>query len=113
MTLDERMVVAKDDRLSLRELRSWVREGWVRPALGEAGPVFDDVDLARVRLLCDLSKDMSLPADALPVVLNLIDRMHAARRDLRCMAEAVDQQPEDVRRAVLSAFLALQDGGGG
>ncbi len=103
MTLDERMVVAEVSRLTLRELRLWVREGWVRPAQGEGGPVFDEVDVARIRLLCDLRKDMSLPAEALPVVLGLLDRLHAARRDLRCLAEALDEQPEEVRARVIAA----------
>ena len=76
MSMDERSVVAEVRRVTLRELRLWVREGWVQPAQGELGPVFDEVDVARVRLLCDLRKEMALPSDALPVVLALIDRLH-------------------------------------
>ncbi|MDG4647847.1 chaperone modulator CbpM [Roseibacterium sp. SDUM158017] len=110
MSLDERMVVAREERLSLRDLRHWVREGWIRPATGERGPVFDEVDFARVRLVCDLRKDMALPSDALPVVLNLIDRLHQTRRDLACLAAAVDGQPDHVRAAILSAFRARMEG---
>lgn len=100
MSLDERAVVARVNRVTLRELRLWVREGWVRPATGERGPVFDDLDVARVRLLCDLRQDMAVPTDALPVVLSLLDRLHQTRRDLRCLAEAVEEQHEEVRHAV-------------
>ena len=50
MTLDERTVVARVQRLTLRDLRLWVREGWVRPAQSEGGPVFDELDVARSRL---------------------------------------------------------------
>ena len=60
MSIDERTVVARIERLTLRELRLWVKEGWVRPAQSERGPVFDDLDVARLRLLCDLRKDMAL-----------------------------------------------------
>jgi chaperone modulatory protein CbpM len=35
MSLDEQTVVAQIERLTLRELRLWVSEGWVRPAQGE------------------------------------------------------------------------------
>ena len=69
MSLGEKDVVARVERVTLRELRLWVREGWVRPLTGEAGPVFDEVDIARVHLLCELRKDMALPNDALPTVL--------------------------------------------
>jgi chaperone modulatory protein CbpM len=102
MSMDERRVVAEIRRLSLRELRLWVREGWVQPAQGTAGPIFDEVDVARIRLLCDLRKDMALPADALPVVLTLIDRLHETRRSLRYLTDALGEQPDEVRRAVVA-----------
>ncbi|MEM8631938.1 MAG: MerR family transcriptional regulator [Pseudomonadota bacterium] len=112
MRLDERMVVAKVDRLTLRELRLWVRQGWVRPARGDVGPVFDEIDLARIRLLCDLRKDMSLSLETLPTVLSLIDRLHEARRDLRWLTEALEEQSEDVRRSVVSTMRRRRDPNG-
>lgn len=112
MSLDERNVVARIERLSLRDLRLWVREGWVRPAQGERGPVFDEVDVARLRLLCDLRKDMALPSDAMPTVLTLIDELHRTRRDLRRLTEALDEQPTEVRRAVIAAVRRRREGKG-
>ncbi len=103
MSFDERTVVARVERLTLRELRLWVREGWVRPAQSERGPVFDDLDVARLRLLCDLRKDMALPTDVMPTVLTLIDHLHRTRRELRRVTEAIDEQPTEVRRAVIAA----------
>ncbi|NNF71062.1 MAG: MerR family transcriptional regulator [Rhodobacteraceae bacterium] len=103
MSFDERAVVARIRRLTLRELRLWVRKGWVRPAQSERGPVFDDIDVARLRLLCDLRKEMALPTDVMPTVLTLIDQLHRTRRDLRRLAEALDEHPDDVRRAVISS----------
>lgn len=103
MSLDERTVVAQIERLTLRELRLWIRQGWVRPAQGEHGPVFEEIDVARLRLLCDLRKDMALPTDAMPTVLTLIDQLHSTRRELRRLAEALDEQPVAVRRAVIAS----------
>ena len=103
MSFEERTVVARVERLTLRELRLWVREGWVRPARSERGPVFDDLDVARLRLLCDLRKDMALPTDVMPTVLTLIDHLHRTRRELRRVTEAIDEQPTEVRRAVIAA----------
>lgn len=104
MKLGEREVVARVRRLNLRELRLWVREGWIRPAQGEEGPLFDDLDIARIRLVCDLRKEISLGPDAVPVVLSLLDQVHGLRRQLRGLADAVDRQPEDIRRAVIEAW---------
>lgn len=110
MSYDEREVVGHVSRVSLRELRSWVREGWIRPREGASGPVFDDVDIARIRLVCDLRKEMSIPADTLPVVLSLIDQLHTARRDLRCLAKAVAEQSDERRTAILDTFYTIRSG---
>ena len=109
MRLDEHAVAARIERLTLRELRVWVGEGLVRPVYAEGGPVYDDIDVARLRLLCDLRKDMALPADVLPVVLSLIDHLHRTRRDLRHLAEALDEQSPDVRRAVLRSVQSRNE----
>ncbi len=112
MRMDERSVVARVKRVTLRELRLWVREGWVRPAMGDAGPVFDELDIARIRLLCDLRKEMALPTDALAPILTLVDHLHNARRDLRRLTEALDEQPAGVRRAVIASVRQRTQGNG-
>ena len=111
--MDEQAVVAVVKRVTLRELRLWVREGWVRPAQGNAGPVFDDLDVARIRLLCDLRKEMALPTDAMTPVLTLIDQLNRTRRELRWLAEAVDEQSEETRRAVVAAVQRRTNRTGG
>lgn len=103
MRLSEQRVVSSVDQLTVRELRLWVREGWVRPAQSDSGPVFDELDLARIRLLCDLRKEMAIPTSALPPVLALIDQLHRTRRDLRRLTEALDEQAPEVRRAVIAS----------
>jgi len=104
--LDEHDVVATVRRVQLKELRLWVQEGWIKPAVSDDGPAFDDLDVARVRLVCDLRKEMSLPVDAVPVVLSLLDQVHGLRRELRDLAQAVDTQPPEVRRAISAAYQA-------
>lgn len=101
--LNERDVVATVHRVELQELRVWVEEGWIKPAMGQAGPVFDDLDVARIRLVCDLRSEMSLPEEAVPVVLSLLDQVHGLRRELRRLAEAVEAQPDDIRQAIAHA----------
>lgn len=113
MSLTEKMVLTEIRRLTRRELRLWVSEGWVRPAMGETGPVFDEIDVARLRLLCDLRKEMALPNDAVPVVLNLIDSLHQTRRELRLLMEALDDQPEDIRRAIFQRIRVRAGGADG
>ena len=102
MKLRESELVATVDTVSVTELRVWVREGWVRPADDEAGPVFDEADVARVRLVCDLRDRLEIEEATIPVILSLVDQVHGLRRELRALADAVAQQPESVRRKILS-----------
>ena len=104
MRLTERDVVMTVRRLRLRELRAWVRHGWIRPAQQDEGPVFDEQDVARIRLICDLRREMSLPTDAVPTILSLIDQVHGLRRELQCLAQAIDDLPAEYQRAVRSAY---------
>ncbi len=107
MSYDEKTVLSHVRRLTEDDLHTWIEEGWVRPALGETGPVFDDLDIARLRLLCDLCIDMSLPTDAMPVVLTLLDRLHQSRRRLRHLSHAISQQPEPTRHAIVERYRAM------
>lgn len=104
MRLGERDVVATVQRLQLRELRLWVREGWVRPADSTDGPLFDELDIARIRLICDLRVEMSLPVDAVPVILSLLDQVHGLRSEVKELADAINQLPEETRAQVLQAY---------
>jgi chaperone modulatory protein CbpM len=84
------------------ELRHWIDERWVRPEAVSEGYVFREVDVARVRLIVELRRELAIDEEALPVVLQLLDQVYALRRRLRAMSEALDAQPAAVREAVLA-----------
>lgn len=74
--------------------------------ISETGPRFDALDVARLRLLCDLFKEMALSPDAVQMVLNLMDQLHQARRDLRTVMGALNEQPDDIRNAIAATLRA-------
>jgi chaperone modulatory protein CbpM len=82
------------------ELKHWIDERWVRPEAVSEGYVFREVDVARVRLIVELRRDLAIDEEALPVVLQLLDQVYALRRRLRAISEALDAQPAEVRAAV-------------
>jgi chaperone modulatory protein CbpM len=100
MKLKEREVVERLGTLTLTELRLWVSEGWVTPEEDR----FAEIDVARIRLVCQLRQDMNLNEDAVPVVLSLLDQLHGLRSELRTLTQALEEQPEEVRRRVASAY---------
>ena len=73
------------------QLRAWIEEGWVRPQQREGRLVFEEIDLARCRLILELREELEVNEAAMPVVLHLLDRLHATRRQLRRLAEALDR----------------------
>ncbi len=84
------------------ELHDWIDAGLLKPLRDESGYLFDELDQARVALICDLHYHMGLGAESLPVILSLIDQLHQARHSLRAMSTAVSEQPDDIRVAITS-----------
>lgn len=106
MKLNEYQVVETVGAVSVTELRIWVSEGWVRPRAGETGHEYDEIDLARVRLVCELRETLGLEEEALPLVLSLIDQLHGLRGELQTLAKVIDEQPEEVRSLLRAAYDA-------
>jgi chaperone modulatory protein CbpM len=87
------------------ELRRWIEERWVRPEPASGGYVFREVDIARIRLIVDLRRNLAIDEEALPVVLQLLDQVYALRRRLRAMSEALDAQAPEVQDAVRARLV--------
>jgi chaperone modulatory protein CbpM len=86
------------------ELRAWIAEGWVRPETERGMLIFREIDVARVRLIHDLRRDLAIGDDAVPVVLNLLDQLYAMRRRVRAVNQAIAAQPPAVRRTLRGAL---------
>jgi chaperone modulatory protein CbpM len=86
------------------ELISWVERGWVLPETVEQSVSFHAIDVARVRLIYDLRRDMAVGEDALPLVLSLLDQVYDLRSTLKVVLQAVQAQPPEVQAQVLGAL---------
>lgn len=111
MTITEAEIVARFTRLEPHVLRRWIAAGWLKPLDSSTGFLFDDADIARAHLLCDLSFDMDFRDEELAVVLALIDRLNGTRTMLRALTAAVQKQPGEVREAILGEMRALLEAG--
>jgi chaperone modulatory protein CbpM len=97
-------VIALFPDLREAELQTWVQRGWVRPEGTEPDWVFQDIDIARVRLIHDFRHAMDVREETIPLVLSLLDQIYALRGQMRAIARAVEGQPEAVRAAILAAL---------
>lgn len=105
--VSERDLFTLVEGLTSVELEICVSAGWVVP--GEVRPGerrFQDIDVARLKLIHELRVDLALGDEAVPVVLKLLDQIHALRYQLHCLSEAMADQPEEVREAIRVALEA-------
>lgn len=84
------------------QLRVWVSKDWVKPARDGTAPVFNEADVARVRLLDTLINQLELDHEATPIILSLIDQIHDLRTQMRYMSQVIEGQPDDIRRTIIS-----------
>ena len=80
--ISQQGLLAQLPRLPLQDLERWIAFKWVR-ADGTLGRyVFQDIDVARVRLILELRDDLEVNEAALPVVLLLLDQLYDLRREM-------------------------------
>lgn len=85
-------------------LERWIAARWVRPERVGGGYQFHEVDVARIHLIVDLTREMLIDEEAIPVVLNLLDQLYAARKRLRSVARAIDALPPDLQARLRTHF---------
>ncbi len=70
-----------------QDVERWVHKSWVHADDAAEGYVFQEIDVARVRLIVELRDTMQVNEEALPVVLGLLDKLYDLRRQLRRLAK--------------------------
>ena len=91
--------------LQAEALRRWIANDWVRPVGGPAVYRFEDIDVARVRLIFTLRQDLSVDEEAVPVVLSLLDQLHDTRRHLHRLQAAIDASlPAETKEKIRDAL---------
>jgi len=104
--IDEMELIQSLGRVQSEVLRRWIDLGWVRPRQEGGAPRFDDQDVARVRLICDLHYELKIEEDSLPVVLSLVDQLYAVRQSMHTLLSAIEAQPDEVRAKISSVIKA-------
>lgn len=87
--------------LSRDELLMWVQRRWVLPLEQDGDYVFSDADEARIQMIVDLRRDLAIDDEAMPIVLDLLDKLYGLRRQMRDLLSAVAELPESQRDALM------------
>ena len=86
--IDIELLVAQVSGLRRQDLEHWIDNRWVRPDGPPGRYSFQEIDVARVRLIRELRYEMEVDEHALPIVLSLLDQLYDLRRRIRELSEA-------------------------
>ena len=106
--IDIDILITRVSGLTETDLTRWINNDWVRP-LGPVGAyLFQDIDVARVRLIVELRDEMRIDEEALPVVLLLLDQLYGLRRQINDLGDALDRLATHEFRQSLARHLTHQ-----
>jgi chaperone modulatory protein CbpM len=78
-------------------LNAWLEAGWLMPNRKDEGTDYSDVDLARAHLIGDL-QHLGINDEGVPVILDLVDKIHGLRRVVRHLLTAIKDRPPESGR---------------
>ena len=89
--------VLAEFEISRQELDLWIEESWVLPEREGEEFAFEEIDVARLRLIAELRRDLAVNDEAVPLILHLIDELHLLRNCLAALGSALDELPAEHR----------------
>ena len=101
-TLNE--LLGLHDRLTTMHVERWVARGLLRPTGGADTWTFEQIDVARVRLLAELVDDIGFDDEAVETIVGLVDQVHTLRGQLDLLARAIAAQPPETRQSIGAAL---------
>ncbi len=79
MTMDEQEFL-KTSGLKVQMLELWIEQEWLMPQRTPSGLFFEEIDVARVRLIRELQSGIGANDAGIDVILHLMDQLHGMRR---------------------------------
>ena len=77
--------------LQVQTLEIWIERQWLIPQDSHTGASFSDRDIARARLIRELTADMGVNDEGVDVILHLMDQLHGLRRALSDARDGLSQ----------------------
>jgi chaperone modulatory protein CbpM len=97
--------------IEMTVLNVWVEQKWLVPTAPNKRH-FRDADVARGRLILDLTKRMGVNEAGVDVVMDLLDQVYGLRGTLRDLTAAIREQDAEVQRRILSSVGISESGDG-
>jgi chaperone modulatory protein CbpM len=83
------------------EVERWIGAELLR-AEGKPGAwEFEEIDVARLRLILELRHELAVEEETLPVILSLVDQLYDMRRRIKRLNDALADIPAELRARLL------------
>ena len=107
-TLDE-VLKEMERKLDRPTLEDYITRQWIRPARKRSGWLFDEMDVARLRLICHLSQDIEVNEQGMDIALSLLDQLYQMRAHVKNLNHAITRQPREVQTDIFSIMKKMLD----
>lgn len=97
----EEVLEMLQERIDHQTLENYISRQWLRPISVSTGWYFEDIDIARLELLCHLTQDININDEGMDVVLSLLDQLYSARGHVKKLHSAIAQQPLEVQTEII------------
>ena len=88
-------------------LERWVTSGWIVPDSAEGRNRYTEIDVARARLIDDLSARCGVNDAGIDVILHLVEHLHGLRRSMNDVLAMLREQPEPLRQQLAADLEAI------
>lgn len=94
--------------MNKEDIDRWIDDALIEVQLDTDYTLLSETQFARIKLICTLRYDMDIEEDILPIVLDLLDQLHATRQHLHSLSQAVLAQNADVKLSILEAISKVR-----
>jgi len=89
------------------EVEHYIARQWVRPRGSEEGWYFEEIDIARLELICHLARDIEINEQGMDVALSLLDQLYGMRAHVNRLTQAIARQSPQVQAEIRSLLSQL------
>jgi len=107
-TLEE-VVEMLDARIDRTMLEAYIERHWVRPHRKRKIWYFEEIDIARLQLICHLTQDIEVNNEGMDVVLSLLDQLYGLRARMQHLTHAITRQPPEVQAEIINIIKQLTE----
>jgi chaperone modulatory protein CbpM len=96
-------------RIDRQTLENYITREWLRPVYQPTGWCFEEIDIARLQLVCHLTQDIEVNDQGMDVVLSLLDQLYGIRAHAQKLNQAIAQQSSEVQTKI-RMVMSMKDG---